>query len=65
MDPKVREILACPQCHGPLRLAPGGVMFVCGAERLGFPIVDGIPHLLVNEAVSLPDITIAPLADDH
>jgi uncharacterized protein YbaR (Trm112 family) len=40
-------------------------MFVCSAERLGFPIVDGIPHLLVNEAVSLPDITIAPLADDH
>lgn len=65
MDSKVRDILACPQCHGTLALAPGGAMLICSAERLGYPIVDGIPHLLVQEALHLPEITIAPLAEDR
>ncbi|MEY2777386.1 MAG: hypothetical protein RLY30_1484 [Pseudomonadota bacterium] len=64
MDSKVRDILACPQCHGLLTLAPGRAMLVCEAERLGYPIIDGIPHLMVTEAVPVPEYTIAPLAND-
>ncbi len=40
-------------------------MLICSTERLGYPIVDGIPHLLVQEALHLPDITIAPIAEDR
>jgi len=61
----VREILACPGCHGALTPAPGGAMLICASERLGYPIVDGIPHLLVQEALHLPEITIAPIAEDR
>lgn len=34
-------------------------MLFCASERLGYPIVDGIPHLLVQEAIQVPEITIA------
>lgn len=61
----MREILACPQCHGPLRLAPGRAMLVCEAERLGYPIREGIPHLLVQEALAIPEITIANRSADE
>jgi len=34
-------------------------MLICETERLGYPIVDGIPHLLVQEALVVPEISIA------
>ncbi|NBT33938.1 MAG: Trm112 family protein [Betaproteobacteria bacterium] len=59
MDKKLRDILACPNCHGPLRLHPNQAAWVCAAERLSFPIVDGIPHLLMQSASELPEYEIA------
>ncbi|MEO3754371.1 Trm112 family protein [Streptomyces sp. B6B3] len=44
------EILACPVCHAPLR--EDGDELVCTGESCGlaYPIQDGIPVLLEDEA---------------
>ncbi|MEV0265935.1 Trm112 family protein [Streptomyces sp. NPDC050617] len=49
------EILACPACHAPLReetTEDGAPELVCGSENcaLAYPVRDGIPVLLVDEA---------------
>ncbi|HUO79976.1 MAG TPA: Trm112 family protein [Steroidobacteraceae bacterium] len=50
MDSKLLDILACPVCKGPLVFNRAGAELVCRAERLGYPIRDGIPVLLEEEA---------------
>ena len=50
MDSKLLDILACPVCKGPLTLNRPGSELVCRADRLGYPIRDGIPVLLEEEA---------------
>ncbi|MGH7775704.1 MAG: Trm112 family protein [Candidatus Dormibacterales bacterium] len=47
-------ILACPACHGSLEPAPGGDGLDCAACKLRYPVVDGIPIMLVEEASPLP-----------
>jgi len=42
------EILACPNCKGPLQAAAESL--TCRSCRLRFPIREGIPVLLVEEA---------------
>jgi len=46
------QILACPQCKGELTAADG--FLECPACRLRFPVRDGIPILLVEEAEKTP-----------
>lgn len=46
---KVRELLACPACHGELRLEAERV--VCAGCGRGYPVVDGIPVLIANESL--------------
>ena len=57
MDHRLIDLLVCPLCKGPLTLersAEGKVReFVCAADRLAFPIRDGIPVMLESEARSL------------
>jgi uncharacterized protein YbaR (Trm112 family) len=45
------DILACPNCKGPLR--QGESSLFCTACRLRYPVRDGIPVLLVEEAEKL------------
>ena len=45
---KLRAMLACPACQGDLRLEDERV--VCELCGLAYPIVDGIPVLIVNQA---------------
>jgi uncharacterized protein len=45
------DILACPTCKGPLQDAGGAL--VCQACRLQYPIRNGIPILLAEEASTL------------
>ena len=54
MDPKLLEILACPLCKGPLVYRKAEQELVCKADRLAFPIRDGIPVMLEAEARRLP-----------
>jgi len=55
MDAKLLEILVCPLCKGPLHYRQAEQELVCAADRLAFPIRDGIPVMLVDEARSLPE----------
>ena len=56
MDSKLLDILACPLCKGPLTWHPDVQQLVCRAERLAYPVRDGIPVMLQDEARRLaPD----------
>ncbi len=50
MDSKLLEILVCPLCKGPLVYRKDAQELVCKADRLAFPIQDGIPVMLEEEA---------------
>jgi tetraacyldisaccharide 4'-kinase len=54
MDAKLLDILVCPVCKGPLLYRKPEQELVCKADRLGFPIRDGIPVMLEDEARKLP-----------
>jgi uncharacterized protein YbaR (Trm112 family) len=53
MDARLLEILACPLCKGPLAWQPAESVLVCRADRLAFPVRDGVPVMLEEEARSL------------
>jgi uncharacterized protein YbaR (Trm112 family) len=55
MDTRLIELLVCPVCKGPLQRPAPGHHLICHADRLGFPIRDGIPIMLENEAVALDE----------
>jgi uncharacterized protein len=56
LDPRLLDILACPLCKGPLLFDRATEQLVCRADRLAFPVRDGIPVLLEGEAHPLnPD----------
>lgn len=59
MDKKLLDVLVCPQCHGALTQCHRRGMLICESESLGYPIVDGIPHLLAQEALTIPTFDIA------
>ena len=50
MDPKLLEILVCPLCKGPLLYRKAEGELVCKADKLAYPIRDGIPVMLESEA---------------
>ena len=52
LDPRLLEILACPQCHAALRVdEPGaGARLHPGSCGLAYPVRDDIPVLLIDEA---------------
>lgn len=50
MDPKLLEILVCPLCKGPLLYRKTEGELVCKADKLAYPIRDGIPVMLESEA---------------
>ena len=59
MDTRLLDLLVCPICKGPLEhLRPPQQErqeLVCHADRLAFPVRDGIPLMLENEARALDD----------
>lgn len=52
LDPTLLEILACPQCHAPLRVDDPAGELVCTSSECGlaYPVRDDIPVLLIDEA---------------
>lgn len=53
MDSKLLDILACPLCKGPLQYEKQQQLLICRADRLAYPIRDGIPVMLEDEARTL------------
>ena len=50
IDKELLEILACPKCKGDIRLNDKGDGLICDACRLSYPIKEGIPVMLIDEA---------------
>jgi uncharacterized protein YbaR (Trm112 family) len=52
IEPTLLEILACPNCHAPLREDEAASELVCtdAACALAYPVRDHIPVLLIDEA---------------
>ncbi|WP_253447589.1 Trm112 family protein [Natronospira proteinivora] len=53
MDRKTLELLVCPVCKGKLIYQRGDEELICKADRLAFPVRDGIPVMLEEEARSI------------
>jgi len=54
VDSRLLEILVCPLCKGPLQHDKTAQELVCKADRLAYPIRDGIPVMLESQARTLP-----------
>lgn len=57
IDPKLLEILVCPLTKGPLRYDRERQELVSDKAKLAYPIRDGIPIMLVDEARPLDETT--------
>ncbi|MBI5279158.1 MAG: Trm112 family protein [Burkholderiales bacterium] len=55
MDPKLLELLVCPVTKGPLDLDRERQELVSRSARLAYPIRDGIPVMLEEQARTLTD----------
>jgi len=53
IDPKLLEILVCPLTKGPLRYDAARQELISDKAGLAYPIRDGIPIMLVDEAREL------------
>ena len=60
IDPKLLEILVCPLTKGPLRYDRAAQELISDKARLAYPIREGIPIMLVDEARSLDADPAAP-----
>ena len=53
MDSRLLDLLVCPVCKGPLLMRKATDELICKADRLAFPVRDGIPVMLEEEARKL------------
>jgi len=52
-DPRLLEILVCPQTRAPLRYDRERQELVCLSARIAYPVRDGVPIMLTDEAREL------------
>ena len=55
VDPRLLEVLVCPLTHGPLVYDRAKGEIVSRSARLAYPIRDGVPIMLPEEARELTD----------
>ena len=55
VDPRLLEILVCPVTHGPLIYDRDRGELISQSARLAYPIRDGVPIMLREEARELAD----------
>lgn len=60
IDPKLLEILVCPVTRGPLSYNRDKQELVSRAAKLAYPVREGIPIMLAEEARQLEDSEIDP-----
>ena len=63
VDPKLLEILVCPLTKSTLRYDSAAQELVSEQAGLAYPIRDGIPIMLVDEARRLDDPAVAASPD--
>jgi uncharacterized protein YbaR (Trm112 family) len=54
LSPDLLNILVCPACNGELLLTDGEQKLLCRSCALAFPIREGIPVMLVDQAEKIP-----------
>tara|TARA_B100000609_G_C17130636_1_gene389986 strand:+ start:306 stop:488 length:183 start_codon:yes stop_codon:yes gene_type:complete len=57
MNDYLLEILRCPKSGGKLELDEDKMELICKESKLAYPIVDGIPIMLLDEARELKEDT--------
>jgi uncharacterized protein YbaR (Trm112 family) len=62
VDTRLLDILVCPICKGPLVHDKKTQELTCNADKLAFPIRDGIPIMWVDQARDL-QASASPAAD--
>lgn len=55
MDTKLLELLVCPKSKAPLVWRPESSELWCAASGLAYPVEDGIPVMLPDQARKLSD----------
>ena len=55
MDTKLLELLVCPVTKGPLEFDRAKQELISRSARLAYPVRDGMPIMLENEARTLSD----------
>ncbi|MCY0388800.1 Trm112 family protein [Robbsia sp. Bb-Pol-6] len=55
MDARLLEILVCPLCKGALKYDRAAQELVCAVDKIAYPIQDGIPVMLADEARTTVD----------
>lgn len=53
VDPRLLEVLVCPRTKGPLRYDRERQELISDAAKLAYPIRNGVPIMLPEEARSL------------
>ncbi len=58
LNKELLEILACPKCRGAIKLIEKSIIheepgFMCENCKLLYPIRDGIPVMLIDEAIKV------------
>ena len=53
MDKKLLETLVCPKCNSKLEYDKNNKQLICRQDQLAFPVRDGIPVMLEDEALPL------------
>ena len=65
MDPKLLEILVCPVTKGPLVYDRDKQELISKSARLAYPIRDGIPVMLEDEARKLTPEEVEALGENR
>ncbi len=53
VDKELLDILVCPKCKGSLELTEQADGLICHPCRLKYCIIDDIPVMLIDEAISI------------
>ena len=53
VSPQLLAILVCPKCKGELEYRQSESALVCHSCKLKYPVRDGIPIMLIDEATPL------------
>jgi uncharacterized protein YbaR (Trm112 family) len=63
LDPRLLEILACPDDKGPLYYFESDGALLCPACRRRYDVRDDIPVMLIDEATVLPPAEVGSLVE--
>ncbi|KPK62208.1 MAG: hypothetical protein AMK73_06515 [Planctomycetes bacterium SM23_32] len=63
VDEKLLSLLVCPACRQPVE--PRGGLLRCTGCGLGYPVEDGVPVMLVEQAVPPETDPSAPSEDER